>query len=124
MSYDIFASKFQGIGVIVPQSMFDRHEKEMLLLDIVSVWKKLVTALREILAVVHIVIKDLAFFLIRFVFYIYLWMLKQRFARAEIVFESLMSEFNQSYSCDINLCLNFSIFKVYLRSEDNLINSE
>ena len=44
--------------------MLDRQEKDILLLDIVNAWKELVTALRKTLAVVCIIVEDLAFFLI------------------------------------------------------------
>lgn len=64
MSGDIFASEFQGIGVIVPQIEFDKREKKLLLLDIVGAGKELVIALKEILAAVCTIVKDLAFFLI------------------------------------------------------------
>ena len=61
---DVSTSKFQKVGVIVPQSGFNKREKDVLLLDIVSAREELVTALGETLVVVCTVIKDLAFFLI------------------------------------------------------------
>lgn len=47
MGYDISASEIQGIGVIVPQKVLDRCKKKMLILDIISAWEKLVTALKK-----------------------------------------------------------------------------
>ena len=65
MSCDISLSKFRGVGVIISQSMLDRRKKEVLLLDIVGAWEKLVTALKGILASICTVVEDLAFSLIR-----------------------------------------------------------
>ena len=71
ISRDISASEFQDVGVIVPQSVLERYKKEILLLNIVSAREELVTALRETLAVVYIVVEDLAFSLIQMVACIY-----------------------------------------------------
>lgn len=46
MSHDIPVTKFRGMKVIVPRNTFNRCEKDVLLLDIVGVWEKLVTALK------------------------------------------------------------------------------
>lgn len=67
MSCNIPAFKSLGIGIIDSQSILDRCKKEMFLLSIVSACKELVIALKKILAVVCIVVKDLAFSLIRLV---------------------------------------------------------
>ena len=64
MSRDVSASKFRGVGIIIPQSVLDRHEKEGLLLDIVGACGKLMTALRGTLAIVCTIVEDLAFSLI------------------------------------------------------------
>ncbi len=64
MSCDISASKFLGIGVIDPRNILDRCKKEVLLLDIAGVRKKLVTAIERILAVVYAIVEALAFSLI------------------------------------------------------------
>lgn len=42
--------------------MLDKYEKKLLLLDIVGAWKEFMTVLKEILAIVYIVIENLAFF--------------------------------------------------------------
>ena len=47
--------------------MLDKCKKKVLLLDTIGVWKELVIAFRRILAAVHTIIEDLAFFLIRLV---------------------------------------------------------
>ena len=65
ISRDFSASEFRGVGVIVPQSLLDRREKEVLLLDTVGAREELVTALKGTLAVVRTVVEDLAFSLIR-----------------------------------------------------------
>ncbi len=65
MSYDISAYKFVDVEVIDPQSVFDRREKEMFLLGIAGTLEKPVTALKGRLAIVCIIIEDLAFSLIR-----------------------------------------------------------
>lgn len=64
MSHDVFVSEFQGIGIIVPQSLLHKRKKEMLLLNTIGTWKELVIAFKETLAAVYIIVKDLAFFLI------------------------------------------------------------
>ena len=64
ISRNVSASEFRFVGVIVPQSVLDRYEKEVLLLDIVGAQEELVTVFRETLAVVCTVIEDLAFSLI------------------------------------------------------------
>lgn len=88
--------------------MLNRYEKSLLLLlDIINAWEKLVIVFQKTLIVVCIIVKDLDFSLIWLITYIYLWMLKQRFIRAKIVFKSLMPEFNWSYSRGINLYFNF-----------------
>ncbi len=51
--------------------MLDKHEKEVLLLGIVGAREELVTAFKKTLAVIHIVVEDFAFSLIRLVAYIY-----------------------------------------------------
>ncbi len=61
MSCDISASEFLGVGVIDLQSVFDRYEKEVLLLDTVGARKKPVTALEETLTVVCTIVEALAF---------------------------------------------------------------
>lgn len=48
ISRNIFIFKFQGIEVIVPQSILDRHEKEILFSDIVGTWEELMTALKGV----------------------------------------------------------------------------
>ncbi len=67
MSCDISASKFLGVGVIDPQSVLDRCEKEVFLLGTAGALEEPVTALKKTLAVVRTVVKDLAFSLIRLV---------------------------------------------------------
>ncbi len=52
--------------------MSDRREKELLLLNIVGAYEKLVIALKGTLAAVCTVVEDLAFSLIRLVICIYL----------------------------------------------------
>lgn len=42
MSYNIFASEFWEIKVIIPQSVLDKLKKKMLFLDIISVCEELV----------------------------------------------------------------------------------
>ena len=64
MSHDIPSSNFRDVGVIVPQSMLDKCEKEVLLFDILGARKKLVTTLKRMLAIVYTLVEDLAFFLI------------------------------------------------------------
>ncbi len=64
MSCDISASEFLGVGVIDPQSVLDRREKEVFLLGTAGARKENVTALKGTLAVVCTVVEDLAFFLI------------------------------------------------------------
>ena len=64
MSRNIFTSEFRGIRIIVPQIVLDRRKIEVLLLDTVTAWEKLVTVLRGTLVEVYTVVKDLAFFLI------------------------------------------------------------
>ncbi len=63
-------SEFRDVGVIVPRSVLDRREKEVLLLDTVSARKELVIALKGTLAAIRTIIEDLAFSLIRSVAYI------------------------------------------------------
>ena len=57
---------------MVSQTLLDRHEKEVLLLDKIDAWKELVTAFKKILAAVYTLMEDLPFFLIQLVAYIYL----------------------------------------------------
>ena len=64
ISRDVFASEFRGVGVIVPRTVLDRREKEVLLLDTIGAREELVTAFKETLAVVCTVVEDLAFSLI------------------------------------------------------------
>lgn len=64
MSRDISASKFRGIRVIVAQSKLDKGEKKILLLDIVGTWEALIITFRKILAIVDIIVKNRAFFMI------------------------------------------------------------
>ena len=64
ISCNVSVSGFRCVRVIVPQSMLDRHEKEVLLLDTVGTWKELVSALRKTLAVICTIVENLAFFLI------------------------------------------------------------
>lgn len=59
---DVSLFKFQDIRIIIPQNILDRDEKKMLLLDTVNTQKKLVISFKELLAVIYILIKDLAFF--------------------------------------------------------------
>lgn len=94
ISHNIFISKFQDIKIIVPQIILDRYKKKILILDIISTQKKSIIVFKEILAMVCNVIKDLAFSLIQFVIYICLWIFKYCFAKAKIVFKSLILKFN------------------------------
>ena len=64
MSCDILVSKFLGIRVIDPRSILDRRKKEVFLLGTAGALEELVTALKGTLAIVCIVVEDLAFFLI------------------------------------------------------------
>ncbi len=70
ISCDISASEFLGVAVIDPRSVLDRRKKELFLLGITSALEEPVTALKGTLAVVRIVVEDLAFSLIRSVAYI------------------------------------------------------
>lgn len=54
-------SKFSGIEVIVSQNVLDRHEKNVLLLETVGTWKKLVIALKKIVAAICLIVEDLAY---------------------------------------------------------------
>ena len=65
MSCDISASKFLGVGVIDPQSVLDRREKQVFLLVTAGAREKNVIALKGTSAIVCTVIEDLAFSLIR-----------------------------------------------------------
>ncbi len=65
MSCNISASEFLGVGVIDPQSVLDRREKEVFLLGTAGALKEPVIALKGTLAVVCTVVEDLAFSLIR-----------------------------------------------------------
>ena len=67
MSRDISVSKFRDVGVIVPQSVLDIHEKKVLLLDTISAWEELVIVLKEILVIVCTIVEDLVFSLIQLV---------------------------------------------------------
>ena len=71
MSCDISASKFLGVGVIDPRSVLDRRKKEVFLLGIAGAQEKNVTAFKGTLAIVCIVVEDLAFSLIQSVACIY-----------------------------------------------------
>ncbi len=64
MSCDISASEFLGVGVIDPQSVLNRREKELFLLGTADAREEPVTALKGILTVVCTVVEDLAFSLI------------------------------------------------------------
>ena len=57
-------SKFLGVGVINPWCILDSRKKEIFLLNTAGVREEPVTAFQEKLAVVCIVVKDLAFSLI------------------------------------------------------------
>ncbi len=67
MSCNISAFKFLGVGVINPQSMLDRYEKEIFLLDTTGAWEEPMTTLKGMLAIIHTIVEDLAFSLIRLV---------------------------------------------------------
>ena len=58
MSCDISASEFLGVGVIDPQSMLDRHKKEVFLLSIAGAQEENVTVFKGTLAVVVTVIEE------------------------------------------------------------------
>lgn len=56
--------RFQDTRVIVCHSKSHRYSKDILLLDIISVWKELVVALKGIVVAVCTLVKDLAFCLV------------------------------------------------------------
>lgn len=72
MSYDISASKFQCIKVIILQNILDRYKKKILLLDIINVKQNLIIVFKRIFTIIYIIVEDLVFFLIQFITYIYL----------------------------------------------------
>ena len=72
MSYDILTFKFLGVGVIDPQNVLDKRKKDVFLLNIIGAWKKSVIVLKEILAIICTIVKDLALSLIQLVIFIYL----------------------------------------------------
>ena len=59
MGYDISASKFLSVKVLDPQSVLDKRQKEVFLLDTVCTWKEPVIALKKILAIVYTIIEYL-----------------------------------------------------------------
>lgn len=63
ISRNIFIFKFQGIKIIVPQSILDKYEIEILFSDIVDTWEELMIAFKGVEPVVYIMIEDLVFFL-------------------------------------------------------------
>lgn len=91
---DILASKFLGIGVIDPQSVFNRHKKVIFCLGIADGWKKTMIALKKKLAIIYIIVKNLAFSLIQSVGYICLSILKICFTSIDIDFKSSIPKFN------------------------------
>lgn len=64
ISYDISTSKFLGIKVIDAWNVLDGSKKDVFLLNIAGAWKENIIALTKTLAVVYIIVEDLAFFLI------------------------------------------------------------
>ena len=68
-SRDFFSFKFRGIWVRICQSELNKRKKKVLLWDI-STQEKLVITFKEILAIICTIIEDLAFFLIWFVAFI------------------------------------------------------
>lgn len=62
MSCNISTCKFRGLKIMVPWTVLNRCEKKVLLWNIVDVWEELMVALKELLAVVYIIVEDIIFF--------------------------------------------------------------